>query len=200
MSVEIAGGRIEIGSRRGRDVRVRVTVAVTGWRARIAPRRPPVVPAARLIDGALQLRGRSGQIRVQVDVPAGLPVEAEVGSGDVTLWGVGGLLRLHVGSGILAGRELGAGSAEPAETAGTDVTATNDDGEVNLHFAARPTAVDARSTTGPVLLVLPGGAYRLDTDGADEVTVTHDAHADSIIRSRSGGRSSVLSATGSEAI
>jgi hypothetical protein len=187
--VRLDAGRIELGARKGRSVRVRTTAAVDGWRARLARRRDPDAPGATLVDGVLELRPR-GQVRAQIDVPAGLVVEAEITRGDLTLWGAAGDLDLTVGKGILMGRDL----------AGPTVRARNGDGEVNLHFAEVPTLVDARSETGPVLLVLPPAPYAVDADAAAEVTVAVDAAASARIRTRSGGRTAVLSAGGSEPI
>lgn len=203
--IAIAAGRIEIGSRRRPDVRVRTTLARSGWRARWAALRPPAVPGARVVrpDGGAADGRTSGEgavldlsydepvdVRVQVDVPAGLRVEAAVTDGDVTLWGVAGDLVLSVGRGVLAGRDLGPGT----------VRADNAGGEVNLHFRVAPVAADVDSTSGPALLVLPAGTYRVDAEPSAEVTVDLDPGSESVIRVRSGGRSAILAATGSEPI
>jgi hypothetical protein len=107
------------------------------------------------------------------------------------MWGVGGELDLTVGDGILAGRELSAGT----------VRATSRTGEVNLHFGAEPTSVEARSVDGPVLLVLPSAVYRVDADAGADITVPVDATATSTIVARSAaGAVSVLEAEGSQPI
>ena len=184
-------GRIEIGSRPGRDVRVRTTVSLLGWRARLAHRRAPRTPEPTLDDGVLRIRGARGMVRVQVDVPAGCRVRASVDEGDVTMWGVGGELDLRVGHGVLVGRELSADR----------VRAANGGGEVNLHFASAPDDVDASTVSGAVLLVLPDGTYRLDVDPGAEVTVPTAEEAPATLRAHSGaGSVSVLVATGSEPI
>jgi hypothetical protein len=117
-------------------------------------------------------------------------VDAQVGDGDLTMWGVGGRLRLRVGRGVLAGRDLDA----------DEVDAKNADGEVNLHFSVRPTRVAASSATGPVVVVLPEGGYRVDADVDTEITVALDDEASAEVLTRSGGRSAVLTAIGSEPI
>lgn len=203
--ITVAAGRIEIGSRRRPDVRIRTTLVRSGWRARLAALRPPPVPGATLrrpADHAPAAPGTTGgdvvvldhdepaDVRVQVDVPAGLRVRAAVVDGDVTLWGVAGDLTLSVGRGVLAGRDLGPGT----------VHADNEGGEVNLHFRIAPAAADVMSGPGPALLVLPAGTYRVDADPEAEVTVDRNRSAESSIRVRSGGRSAVLAATGSEPI
>jgi hypothetical protein len=188
--VEIASGRIEVGARRGPGVRVRTTRAETGWRARAARWRAPAVPAGACSDETLRLRADAGHVRVRIEVPAGTVVEAQVGDGDLTLWGVGGRLSLRVGKGVLAGRDLDADA----------VDAQNSHGEVNLHFVARPARVEARSATGPVVVVLPGGGYRVDVDVDTEVTVDLDDEATAEVVTRSGGRSAVLADIGSEPI
>lgn len=184
-------GRIEIGSRSGSDVRVRVTVSLLGWRARLAQRRPPTVPEPTVDDGVLRIRADRGLVRVQVDVPANCRVEGWVHQGDLTMWGVGGELDLRVGEGTLAGRELSAST----------VRAVNGLGEVNLHFAVVPSAVDAGTASGAVLLVLPEASYRVDTSPGAEVTVPVAGDAPSTVKAYSGsGTVSVLVATGSEPI
>jgi hypothetical protein len=189
VEVSVRRGRIEVGSRARPDVRVRVTLAVTGWPARWARLRPPELPAVRLRDGVLHLASGAGLVRVQLDVPAGLRVRARVDDGDLTLWGAGGELDLEVAAGVLAGRDLTAAS----------VRAVNSGGEVNLHFAGRPEVVEARAR-GPVLVVLPGGPYRVDSDAAAEVTVPVAAGALSTIRVQGSGAVSVLAAAESAPI
>jgi hypothetical protein len=188
--IEISAGRIEIGARRGPDVRIRTTRAETGLRARAARWHPPTVPGGGLSDGTLRLRADAGHVRVRIDVPPGTVVDAQVGDGDLTRWGVGGRLRLRVGRGVLAGRDLDA----------DEVDAKNADGEVNLHFSVRPTRVAASSATGPVVVVLPEGGYRVDADVDTEITVALDDEASAEVLTRSGGRSAVLTAIGSEPI
>lgn len=187
--VRLTAGRIELGSRNGRTVRVRTTAAVDGWRARWARRRDPDPPAARCEKGVLRL-DPTGRVRARIDLPPGLPVDAEIVDGDLTLWGVAGELRLRVGAGLVAARDLQA----PV------VHASNADGEVNLHFAAVPETVEASSGTGPVLLVLPRGRYAVEADPGAEVTVEADDAAPRRIRTASGGRTAILVATGSEPI
>jgi hypothetical protein len=191
VEISVRRGRIEIGSRARSDVRLRTTVAVSGWRARWARLRPPPLDSPDVRDGVLHLACRTGLARVQLDVPADIVVRASVEQGDLTMWGVGGDLDLAVGDGILAGRDLSAGS----------VRASNRTGEVNLHFGAVPTTVEARSGDGPVLLVLPSAVYRVAADAGADITVPVDATATPTIVARSvGGAVSVLEAEGSQPI
>jgi len=191
VDAEVTRGRIEIGSRKGPDVRVRTTVTLTGWRARLAGRRPPRLPEPTIEDGVLRIRGSRGLVRLQIDVPDGCPVRARVGDGDLTMWGVGAALDLRVGSGILAGRDLSASS----------IRAVNGVGEVNLHFTAVPDEVEAATARGAVLLVLPDAPYRVDTQPDAEVTVPIGGDGASSVRAFSdAGTVSVLVATGSEPI
>jgi hypothetical protein len=184
-------GRIEIGSRSASDVRVRTTVSLSGWRARLAHRRPAPLPEPTVDDGVLRIRAERGLVRVQIDVPDGCRVQAVVNAGDLTMWGAAGDLDLRVGKGILAGRDLTASS----------VRAVNGVGEVNLHFAAVPTTVDAATASGAVLLVLPEAAYRVDTMPGAQVTVPLSDDARSTVNAYSGSDNvSVLVATGSEPI
>jgi hypothetical protein len=169
IKIMVDRGRVELGSRGRRDVRVRTTVLLPRWQTMLGrwwtvlSRRQPAAAAADVAveAGRLRIDARRGQARVQVDLPVGLAVQAEVGRGELTLWGVGGRLDLVVGEGTLAGRELTA----------TAVRARNRRGEVNLHFSEQPDEVDAWSGGGAVLLILPGEDYTVDTSEPAEVTV-----------------------------
>src|ERR1700712_2622475 len=94
VEVVLQAGRIEIG-RRPRDARLRTTMAVTGWRARLARLRGAAGAAVRRTDDALHVSGGSGQVRVRLDVTDDAIVHARVATGDITLWGVGADLDLH---------------------------------------------------------------------------------------------------------
>lgn len=188
VAVVLQAGRIEIG-RRPRDIRVRTTVAVTGWRARLAALREPPAVTVRRSGDALHVGGGVGQVRLRLDVPDDTTVTARIARGDITLWGVGADLELHVGTGTLAGREL----------VGAAVRADNDGGEVNLHFATAPRRVEARAR-GAAVLVLPAGGYAVDGGADAEVTVENAATAAAQIVVRGTTRTAVLTATGSQPI
>jgi hypothetical protein len=188
VEVVLHAGRIEIG-RRPRDARLRTTIAVTGWRARLARLREPAGVTVRRTDDVLHISGGSGQVRVRLDVTDDATVTARIATGDITLWGVGADLDLHVGSGTLAGRELTGA-----------VTAANEGGEVNLHFATAPRRLEA-TARGAAVVVLPAGRYAVDAvgDAGAEVTVEQaDAPATVVVRGTT--RAAVLAATGSEPI
>ncbi|MDQ1633987.1 MAG: hypothetical protein QOJ32_796 [Frankiaceae bacterium] len=191
VEVVLQAGRIEIG-RRPRDARVRTTIAVTGWRARLAAMREPggvTVRRSGDTGDTVHIAGGSGQVRVRLDVTDDATVTARIAEGDITLWGVGADLELSVGRGTLAAREL----------TGTVVRADNDDGEVNLHFVAAPAEVEAHAR-GAAVLVLPAGRYVVDGGAGAEVTVEHAADAAARIVIRGTTRTAVLAATGSEPI
>jgi hypothetical protein len=193
LEVDLADGRVEIGSRAGHDVRVRVTVGTRGWRARLARRiawfRPHVPPLTHEGD-TLRLSSARARTRVQVDVPDTVRVVAAVADGDITMWGPAAELDLRVEKGAIAARDL----RSPV------VAAENGDGEVTLHFTERPRTVTARSASGPVRLVVPPGPYAVDAPDEAAVTVTPDADADAAITVRSGGGTAVLAAVGSAPI
>jgi hypothetical protein len=151
--------------------------------------REPAGVTVRRSSDTVHIAGGSGQVRVRLDVTDDATVTARIAEGDITLWGVGADLELSVGRGTLAGREL----------TGTVVRAENDDGEVNLHFAAAPAEVEAHAR-GAAVLVLPAGRYAVDGGADAEVTVEHAADAAARIVVRGTTRTAVLAATGSEPI
>jgi hypothetical protein len=176
VSVTLRSGRVEIASKPRRDVRLRLTT------------KGPELPWHVEADGRLQIDGRHLAARVQLDVPLGVPVQARVKRGDVTMWGAAGDLELSVSRGIVAGREL---------TAAT-VRVQCPRGEVNLHFAEPPLEVDAESRSAPVRIVLPSGEYVVDAASpqAAEVTV---ATGESGHRIRAASRTSSVSVLAAEA-
>ncbi|SNQ49784.1 conserved hypothetical protein [Frankia canadensis] len=148
VEVMVAAGRVEAAERDRADVRVELTVRRRPGRAS---------PRVTVADGRLRVDGRRSEVRVQLAVPPGTRLRAEVLSGEITLWGFGGELSLVTRDGTIAGRELGAGP----------VAARSHGGDVTLHFAAPPDAVHARSDTGLVTVMLPDAEYGVQTEAGD---------------------------------
>ena len=94
--------------------------------------------------------GGSGQLGVAS--MAG-PVTAQTGSGEVDLARTTGPLDIRVGSGQINATDLQS----------AQVTAEAGSGEVDLAFAAPPTSVTARATSGQVSVAVPPGTqYRVN--------------------------------------
>lgn len=120
----------------------------------------------RVEDGVLVLVGRCAglapcTVDVDLAVPAGVPVEVDVGSGDVQVDGLASPLTVRVGDGEVGGDGLRA----------ERVRVTSGWGDVALLFAEAPAEVSVAVATGDVRLGLPGGGYALDLGAYDGVAV-----------------------------
>lgn len=192
VEVELAAGRVELGSRNRPDVRARLTLAVVGWRARLARLRPPRLPSV-VVDGdvlRVVCRRRSRKVRLQLDLPDDVTVDVAVGEGDITSWGAGGRFRLAVGQGAVVGRDLRT----------PQVSATCGKGEINLHFVVVPEQVEAETTSGPCVVVVPRGAAYAVRGQPRELTVDVDDAARARISVVGDARTAVLGDRGSERI
>ncbi|MCM3886412.1 hypothetical protein [Frankia sp. R82] len=144
----VATGRIEVADRDRGDVRAELTVRRRPGRA---------APTVTTVGSVLRIDGRRSEVRVRLQVPPGTRVRAELFTGEITLWGVGGELSLVTRDGTIAGRELGAGP----------VAARSRDGDVNLHFSRPPRDVHAQSDTGLVTVMLPDERYDVAVESGD---------------------------------
>ena len=149
----------------------------------------PTGPSHRVEGGVLVLGGCGDQCAVEytVHVPAGLPVtgstqagslrltqvghvDVETRAGEVTLDGVTGPARAHVGSGSITGRALRDG----------DVLAETENGDVQLALAT-PATVRVDTHRGNVTVAVPQATYRVTvhTDlGETSVRVPNEPSAD----------------------
>jgi len=119
--------------------------------------------------GTLTLRYRCHDCSVdyEVEVPKGLDVKVDSGSGTITLRQLTGPVSAATGSGDIEARGL----------AGRQVTATTGSGEVKLRFAAAPDNVHVETGSGEGAVWVPSGSYNVTADpgsGEREVSVVQD--------------------------
>ncbi|MEU5867961.1 DUF4097 family beta strand repeat-containing protein [Nonomuraea sp. NPDC047529] len=114
-----------------------------------------------------------------IEVPEGLRVEVETGSGGVDLRGLGGPLKVKVGSGDVSATGL----------TGREFTGQTGSGDIALTFASAPDKVGVTSGSGHAKLTLPAEPYDVETStksGDTNVTVTDDPGASRKIVATSG--------------
>ncbi|MEQ1501150.1 MAG: DUF4097 family beta strand repeat-containing protein [Myxococcota bacterium] len=150
----------------------------------------------------LEVQCRPGQLTCRVDydvvLPAAATIDAELGSGDVTIDGLSGRVAVETGSGDVTLRlvdgdviaSTGSGDLEvdgvtgslDAETGSGDLVVTGADvstviasagsGDIELHVDAVTDAIAVDTGSGDVLVVVPTAEYRLSTDtGSGDVSL-----------------------------
>ncbi|WP_188196449.1 DUF4097 family beta strand repeat-containing protein [Nonomuraea sp. SYSU D8015] len=122
----------------------------------------------------------------KVEIPKGLPVDLDSGSGNLTLRGLTGDINVHVGS----------GDVDASGLAGKTVVAETGSGNVELGYTAAPESAKIEAGSGDITLNVPDGAYDVSTDtgsGDVEVSVKRDDASPRKISLASGsGNISVL--------
>lgn len=115
----------------------------------------------------------------KVEVPRGLAVKIDTGSGDVTLRNLSGQVNASTGSGDVDARGLAA----------EQVKARAGSGDVTLRFSAVPTQVQAETGAGDSRLWVPDGAYNVNAStgsGDRKIEVLDDDSAPHTITVRTG--------------
>ncbi|QYC42373.1 hypothetical protein Nocox_23850 [Nonomuraea coxensis DSM 45129] len=173
LRVEVDSGTVELvgADRRG----VRVTERLT-WRKH----KPETSHEVRggtldLVHGCpatfgLGAIGGECEVSYRVEVPKGVRAEVGSDSGDLTLSGLSGEVRVSSDSGTIRAEGL----------AGGRVTATSDSGDVTLAFTAQPDQVTTENDSGRTVVRVPAGPYRVEaeTDSGDKrITAAADASA-----------------------
>ncbi|MFE3449177.1 DUF4097 family beta strand repeat-containing protein [Nonomuraea sp. NPDC059194] len=105
-----------------------------------------------------------------IEIPKGLKVKADAGSGDVSLRSLTGEIEAKAGSGEIDANGL----------KGKRVLAETGSGSIELKFAGQPDNVEVEAGSGDATLYLPSGPYDVTTDtgsGDAQVKVTDDANA-----------------------
>ncbi|GAA0911343.1 DUF4097 family beta strand repeat-containing protein [Nonomuraea longicatena] len=97
-----------------------------------------------------------------VEVPKGIRLRLEAGSGDSRLRALSGPVSAEAGSGTVEGTELSS----------KQVTVETGSGESRLRFASAPDSVEVKAGSGSASVFLPEGPYAVKaTAGTGEVTV-----------------------------
>ncbi|WP_370019387.1 DUF4097 family beta strand repeat-containing protein [Planotetraspora sp. GP83] len=141
--------------------------------------------------GTLTLDYKCGDCSIdyQVEVPRGLDVKIDTGSGTVTLRQLTGPVTVTTGSGDVEARGL----------AGKDVSVNTGSGDVKLRFAAVPDQVHAETGSGDGLVWVPSGTYNVTTEtgsGDRDVQVTQDPSAPRTIVVKTGSGAARVYKTG----
>ncbi|MBF8185342.1 DUF4097 family beta strand repeat protein [Nonomuraea sp. K274] len=122
----------------------------------------------------------------KIEIPKGLPVDLDSGSGDITLRDLTGDIEVFVGS----------GDVDAAGLTGKKVSAEAGSGNVELVYTSAPDDAKVEVGSGDVVLKVPDVAYDVSTDtgaGDAEVTVKTDGSSPHKISLASGsGDLSVL--------
>ncbi|WP_036322315.1 DUF4097 family beta strand repeat-containing protein [Microbispora sp. ATCC PTA-5024] len=136
----------------------------------------------------LSYRCRSCSVDYKVEVPRGLDVRLDSGSGNITLRRLTGPVQASSGSGDIDARGLG----------GKRVTAETGSGEVRLRFATVPDQVQVETGSGDGVVWVPSESYNVTTEtgvGDRTVQVAQDPSAPRTIVVRTGtGDAKVLRA------
>ena len=157
IEVCVGSGRVELGHKTGRQVRMRWTVPTrlpARWPAWLRPRgfRGPRVWS----DGAgLHIQARRARLRI--DLPDGVDVSVALHRGEITSWGAGGVLTLTNRAGRVSCRELSCRTLQVRAA------------QARLHFAAPPERVDV--SAGACVLALPGGPYSVTAPPGSHIEV-----------------------------
>ncbi|UBU15691.1 DUF4097 family beta strand repeat-containing protein [Nonomuraea gerenzanensis] len=110
----------------------------------------------------------SCSVDYKIEVPKGLSVDLDAGSGNLTLRNLTGQIDLHAGS----------GDVDATGLAGKKVYADVGSGNLDLTYTAAPDAAELKTGSGDITLNVPDGAYDVKTDvgsGDTNVTVKKDA-------------------------
>jgi DUF4097 and DUF4098 domain-containing protein YvlB len=186
------------------DVGVK-TAAITETRiTRVVHRRSDPEPSYRLDGTVLRIDTDCGSdctASYQIEAPAGVKVRGELRSGDVALAGVGaadvtvtsgdvtvmgstGPVKLKTTSGDVTVHDAGAGATLHATSgdlkamnvAGGPVSARTTSGDVTVRVT-EAASVTAHATSGDVEVLVPSGAYQVKTD-----TASGDAEVVGVVR------------------
>ncbi|WP_336204793.1 DUF4097 family beta strand repeat-containing protein [Nonomuraea sp. LPB2021202275-12-8] len=105
----------------------------------------------------------SCSVNYKIEIPKGLQVDAETGSGDVTLRSLTGPLNVTAGS----------GDVDASDLAGKTVLAEVGSGNIELKYATAPDSAELEAGSGNVTLRVPDGAYNVKTEvGSGDATVS----------------------------
>lgn len=140
-------------------------ITVTGWNRNEARVRAYVergelrreLTRSRVALEVRRRRGRTGESRYELSVPAGTRVFARTASGDIAVRGVQGDVELHTTSGELEAASLGGRASLEAVSGGVSVSGVRGD----LDIEAVSGDVDVRDAAGEVVVETVSGRVRL---------------------------------------
>jgi hypothetical protein len=187
VEVQVARGDIELVLGSSDDVVVQqterwrfrrpdTTAVIDGATARIRS----TCPRAVMLIGTCSVTHR-------VEVPPGVRVDVRTDSGEVTVQGLDGWVRVVTSDGRVEGTELRS----------PEVLVDTSGGKVHLGFDAQPSRVDVDSGGGDVVIVAPGGPYEVQVraeGGEVEVGIEDEDMAEAIIAVASRGGSVSITA------
>jgi len=122
---------------------------------------------------------RSCDVDYRVEVPRGVGIKAETGSGDIVLRDLTGDIEASTGSGDIEGKGL----------SGKRLIGDAGSGDIEVRFRAAPDEIDVETGSGDGVIWVPAGAYdvRVDTGAGDaQVDVERDRSAPHKITLRTG--------------
>ncbi|MEO3872261.1 DUF4097 family beta strand repeat-containing protein [Nonomuraea sp. B12E4] len=106
----------------------------------------------------------------KIEIPKGLRVDLDAGSGDLTLRGLTGELSARLGSGDL----------DASGMANKKVVAETGSGDIELSYAAAPDSAELKAGSGDLTLSVPDGAYDVKSEtGAGDANVSVKTDASS---------------------
>lgn len=129
----------------------------------------------------------SCSVDYKIEVPKGLAVDLDSGSGNLTLRSLTGQIDLHVGSGDVDAADLG----------GKKVIANAGSGNIELKYASAPESAQMKAGSGDITLSVPEGAYDVKTDmgsGDANVSVKTDGSSPNKISLQAGSGDVTVSA------
>ncbi|MFC5816748.1 DUF4097 family beta strand repeat-containing protein [Nonomuraea harbinensis] len=102
-------------------------------------------------------------VNYKIEVPKGLQVTTEAGSGDITLRALSGPLTVSSGS----------GTVDASGLTGKTVVAELGSGDIELEYAAAPDSAEVETGSGSVILRVPDEGYDVSADvGSGDTTVS----------------------------
>lgn len=125
--------------------------------------------------------GTSCSVDLAIEVPATAGVRGQIGSGDLSIDGVGGGVDLSVGSGdvTLSGilgnvvLDVGSGDVTGHDLAATTLDVAVGSGDVDLEQGVAFDSAWIETRSGDVTLVVPAGSYDLSTSSSSgDITVS----------------------------
>ncbi|MEV4068875.1 DUF4097 domain-containing protein [Nonomuraea fuscirosea] len=121
----------------------------------------------------------SCSVDYKIEIPKGLPVDLESGSGTLTLRALTGSIDLRVGSGDVDAADLG----------GKKVLAKAGSGNIELKYVSAPDNVELEVGSGDITLNVPDGAYDVKSDvgsGDKNVSIKSDSSSPRKISLKAG--------------